>query len=182
MNRVTTWQQNLGVWNHSWHTRIAVKDCSMLRYNIAVHVTWWEGVCFCLEQTGVKTTRTAATTIQRMKSIDQHELQGTACLQTLNLSACYELPASTSTTQTMQTTIISSLSAYVGHCYHGSLNSVLCYGSCCKLHRESKKVRHWVCHNFIKYWPILPLSRSLNIPPHLKRVAILPCEILTLEN
>ena len=46
-------------------------------------------------------------------------------------------------------------------------------------------------HNFVKYWPIfkiLSLSHcpgnlqysnhySLNIPPHLERVATLPCEI-----
>jgi len=48
--------------------------------------------------------------------------------------------------------------------------------------------------NFVKYWPIFKKSftviisgkfamqQSLNIPPHLKHVATLPCEIFMSEN
>jgi len=58
-----------------------------------------------------------------------------------------------------------------------------------------KKVNPKCCtHNFVKYWPILkilsPLQspenlqciESLTIPPHLKRVATLPCEMFVSEN
>ena len=49
-------------------------------------------------------------------------------------------------------------------------------------------------HNFVKYWPIkkffftviisrkFAMQRSLNIPPQLKRVATLPCEMFMSEN
>jgi len=58
-----------------------------------------------------------------------------------------------------------------------------------RLHRESKKTRHQtLSHNFTNYYPIFKIfslensskfatNSYLNIPPHLKDVATLPCEI-----
>jgi len=58
-----------------------------------------------------------------------------------------------------------------------------------------KKPRHYtLVHSFTKYWPIfkilspfrlgkkLAIKQSLKIPPHLKCVATLPCEILEFKN
>ena len=51
---------------------------------------------------------------------------------------------------------------------------------------ENQKIRHkFFCHNFIKFCYHTPYEIGnkalINIPPRLKRVAALPCEILTSE-
>ena len=63
------------------------------------------------------------------------------------------------------------------------------------LHRESKKTSHQTLgHNFTNYYPILRIfftsrlgskfatNSCLNIPPHFKHVATLPCEIWMQKN
>jgi len=61
------------------------------------------------------------------------------------------------------------------------------------IHRGQKTRHYTLVHSFAKYWPIfnfftvrlskkLAIKWSLKIPPHLKCVATLPCEILEFKN